>query len=119
MKVIDVHTHLGFDYVFQEDFKLEYLTDELDSQGADVLITQPGSVLDVPRAREQHDAIAAFAARYPDRVYGMANPSPHLAPEDYRAEAARCVRELGFVGLKLNTYAHSAGVGLKPGRLVM
>ncbi len=117
-KVIDVHTHLGFDYVFQEDFRLEYLEDELAAQPVDVLITQPGTVLDLPTAREQHDAVAAFARRYPGRVYGMANPSPHLPAEVYRAEAARCVRELGFVGIKLNTAAHSVGVGLRPGRLV-
>ncbi len=118
MKLIDVHTHLGFDYVFQEDFRVEYLTDELDEHRVDVLITQPSTTVDLATAREQHDAVAAFARSRPGRVYGMANPSPHLREGDYRAEVTRCVRELGFVGVKLNTAAHSVGVGLRPGRLV-
>jgi len=118
VKVIDVHSHLGFDYVFQEDFRPEYLIEELEGQGVDTLITQPATVLDLATAREQHDAVAALAKRFPGRIYGMANPSPHLPEDVYRAEVERCVRELGFVGIKLNTTAHSVGVGLRPGRLV-
>jgi uncharacterized protein len=119
MRIIDVHTHLGFDPVFDVDFTREELAEELTSKGVDALVTQPGTALDIDQARAQHDAIAAFATDFPGRVYGMANPSPHLATNTYRAELARCVRELGFVGVKINTFAHSVGVGLTSGRRVL
>ena len=117
MKIVDVHTHLGNDPVFQHDFTRDELVDQLEHKGIDVLITQPGTVLDMATARAQHDAIARFVADFPGRVFGMANPSPHSDPAEYRDEVARCVRDCGFVGLKLNTFAHSAGIGLPAGRL--
>ena len=118
MRIIDVHSHLGFDPVFQVDFTREELVEELTIKGVDCLIVQPATVLDVDQARAQHDAVARLAAEFPGRVFGMANPSPHFDTPIYRAELTRCVRELGFVGVKINTYAHSVGVGLAPGRRV-
>jgi predicted TIM-barrel fold metal-dependent hydrolase len=37
----------------------------------------------------------------------MASINPHFRPEDYDREATRCVRELGFVGLKMTPIAHA------------
>ena len=118
MPIIDAHAHLGFDAVFQHDFTRAELVAELTGMGVDALILQPATLFDLEGVRAQHDAVAAFAREFPGRVFGMANPSPHLADAIYRAEVARCVRELGFVGVKLNTNAHAAGVGLRAGRLV-
>ena len=55
----------------------------------------------------QHDAIADFVARYPGRFFGMANPNPHLPEGDYRHEVTRCVRDLGFIGVKIHPLAHA------------
>jgi hypothetical protein len=118
MAVIDAHAHLGFDVVFQHDFREAELTAELNSMGVDSLILQPATVFDLASAREQHDEVARFASANSGRVFGMANPCPHLPDDLYREEVKRCVRELGFVGVKLNTNAHSVGVGLAPGRRV-
>jgi predicted TIM-barrel fold metal-dependent hydrolase len=119
VRVVDVHAHLGLDYTFDHDFRREYLVHELEQLGADVLIVQPGTTHDLETARAQHDEIAAFAKAYPGRIYGMANPSPHLPRSDYQAEVARCVRELGFVAVKLHPLAHAVGPDLKAGRLVV
>ena len=118
MPVIDAHAHLGFDIVFQHDFTRADLATELTEMGVDALILQPATLFDLEGIRQQHDAVAEFARDYPGRVFGMANPSPHLPEEVYRAEVSRCVREHGFVGVKLNTNAHAAGVNLRAGRLV-
>jgi predicted TIM-barrel fold metal-dependent hydrolase len=119
VRIIDVHTHLGYDPVFEVDFTRDELAEELTAKSVDALITQPGTVLDIAEARSQHDAIARFTAEFPGRVFGMANPSPHFDTATYRDELTRCVRELGFVGVKINTFAHSVGVGLPPGRRVL
>ncbi len=119
MKVIDAHAHLGWDFTFDHDFPREHLVDELERLGVDALIAQPGTTHDVEGARSQHDAIAALAAEYPGRVFGMANPSPHLRPADYEAEVTRCVRELGFVAVKMHPLAHAVAPDLGPGRRVV
>jgi predicted TIM-barrel fold metal-dependent hydrolase len=119
MRVIDVHAHLGQDYTFDHDFRRESLVEELEKMGVDALVVQPGTTHDVETAREQHDAIATLAKAYPGRVFGMANPSPHLRPDVYEAEVTRCVRELGFVAVKMHPLAHAVGPDLQAGRLVV
>jgi predicted TIM-barrel fold metal-dependent hydrolase len=37
----------------------------------------------------------------------MANPNPHLPHDAYEREVERCVRDLGFVGVKLHPLAHA------------
>ena len=37
----------------------------------------------------------------------MASINPHFRPDDYRAELRRCVKELGFVGVKLTPNGHA------------
>ena len=54
-----------------------------------------------------HDRIAAAAARHPGRLFGMASIDPWWPEADYLAEARRCVRDLGFVALKLHPLGHN------------
>jgi predicted TIM-barrel fold metal-dependent hydrolase len=73
----------------------------------DVQIVQPGTCHDLRTVRGQHhDAIAGLCAEFPGRFFGMANPSPHLPPEVYADEVARCFLELGFTSIKLHPMAH-------------
>ena len=62
-----------------------------------------------PDAVAVHDDIAELASRT-GRVVGIVNINPHQARAAYADEAERCVRELGFVALKL----HSAGHAVDP-----
>lgn len=105
--IIDVHSHLGYDEVFEHDFPADALVAAQERNGVDVTIVQPGSCVLLETVQRQHDAIAALAAQYPGRFVGMANPNPHLSEEVYRREVARCIRDLGFVGLKIHPFAHA------------
>jgi len=116
--IIDAHTHLGCDYVFEEDFSLEDLLTNIDKNRVDVSIVQPGTVLDLKTVIEQHNAIADLSKKMPGRVFGMANPNPHLPRNEYSKEMERCVNELGFVGVKLHPFAHAVNPNKSTGRKV-
>jgi predicted TIM-barrel fold metal-dependent hydrolase len=105
--IIDAHTHLGYDYVFEKEFELEDLVSNMEKNNVDACILQPGTCLDIGKIVQQHDAIAKLSRETPSKIYGMANPNPHLLTKDYRDEIERCVNELGFVGVKLHPFAHA------------
>ena len=108
--IVDVHAHLGYDQVFDENFTEEELW-EAHEAGVDVSIVQPGTCVSLPGVQRQHDVIAELCARHPEEFFGMANPNPHLPTEEYRRELARCVEELGFVGVKMHPLAHAVNPG--------
>ena len=116
MPIVDVHAHLGEDQIFEYEFTREELLQGQTANGVTATIVQPASVTDLTTVRAQHDAIAALAAEFPGRFFGMANPNPRLPEADYFAEVRRCVRELSFVGLKLHTLAHATSPTSRAGR---
>jgi predicted TIM-barrel fold metal-dependent hydrolase len=116
MPVVDVHAHLGEDQIFEYEFTRDELLRGQTGNGVVATIVQPASVADLATVRAQHDAIAALAAEFPGRFFGMAGPNPRLPEADYFAEVRRCVRDLGFVGLKLHTLAHAASPISRAGR---
>jgi predicted TIM-barrel fold metal-dependent hydrolase len=114
--IVDVHVHLGFDYTFDEDFAREEIVEKIDAHGVDVQIVQPGTCHDIETVSQQHNDIASLCNEYIGKFYGMANPSPHLPKEQYDDEVKRCMEELGFVAIKLNTIAHGVNPSTKDGR---
>ena len=114
--IIDVHTHLGYDYVFEEDFSPKELLTNMEKNEVDVSIVQPGTVLDLRTVIEQHNAIADLSKKLPGRIFGMANPNPHLPRDDYCEELERCIKDLGFVGVKLQTLGHGVDPNKSTGR---
>jgi len=113
--LIDVHAHLGYDRVFDEDFTEAEQWHKINEFGVDVTILQPASVHGLQEVQGQHDAIAGLISRHPDRFRGMANPNPHLPDAEYESEVRRCVEQLGFVGIKIHTFAHAVNPGGKDG----
>lgn len=105
--IVDAHAHLGYDTIFDVDFTSEALLRSQADNGLDVTLVQPASAHDLPTVQRYHDAIAELAAAHPGRFRGIANPNPHLPGDAYQAELARCVHELGFVGVKLHPTAHA------------
>jgi len=101
VRVIDAHQHLGTCRVFDADLPAEALLAGLDGAGADLALVMPFP--GAPDAAATHDAIAALGPR----ARGIVNLSPHVGEREYAAEARRCVRELGFVALKLHTVGHA------------
>jgi len=116
--IVDAHAHLGFDEVFDEDFTEADLLASQRDNGIDVTLVQPASVHDLAGVQAQHDAIAALTRRHPGRLYGVANPNPHLPGEAYEQELRRCLATLGFVGVKLHPLAHAVNPLGRHGRRV-
>lgn len=107
--LIDVHAHYGHDYVFDEDDFDDTLLYWCDKCSVDHAIIQPC----IPRPYikdtiEIHDAIYALVKAHGRRFSGMASIDPHFRPEDYERELTRCVKELGFVGVKITPIGHAA-----------
>jgi predicted TIM-barrel fold metal-dependent hydrolase len=105
--IIDAHTHLGYDYAFEKEFLLDELLINMKRNKIDACVLQPGTCLDLEQVVNQHNTIAELSQRMPGKIYGMANPNPHLASLDYKNELSRCVNDLGFVGVKLHPFAHA------------
>ncbi|MBS7656607.1 MAG: amidohydrolase family protein [Candidatus Bathyarchaeia archaeon] len=105
--IIDAHAHLGYDYVFEEDFILENLVSKIKQNKVDISIVQPGTVLDLKGVIKQHNAIAKLSKKMSGKILGMANPNPHLPTEIYCRELRRCIKDLRFVGVKLHPLAHA------------
>lgn len=110
--IIDVHAHLGYDFVFDEEITEDYLISWTDKYKIDISIVQPMICRPyLEDTMEVHDRIYRLMCKYPGRFLGMASINPHFRPEDYRAELTRCVKELGFKGVKITPIAHAAHPG--------
>ena len=108
MRIIDCHAHLGHDQVFDHDFAAEELLAAYDAHGVQGAIVQPALCRPyLEQVRAYHDAVADLCRRHPGRFWGMASMMPHFYPEDLERELTRCVRELGFVAIKLTPIGHA------------
>jgi hypothetical protein len=116
--IVDAHAHLGYDGIFDDDFTEADLVESQVRNGIDLTLVQPGTEHDLPGIKRQHDAIADLIARHPGRFRGIANPNPHLPGTAYETEVERCVKELGFVGIKLHPFAHAVNPLGRHGRRV-
>ena len=105
MPVIDAHSHLGEDRVFDLDSSEEWLLGGMNDNHIDISRVQPYPGAN--SARATHDRIAALAKEHPGRIFGIASINPHQDRDDYFNELSRAVKELGFVGVKLHTIGHA------------
>ena len=105
MPVIDAHSHLGECRVFGLDSSEEYLLGGWNDNDIDIGLVQPYPGAN--SAHDTHDRIAQMAKDNPGRIFGIASINPHQDAQDYFNELSRCVKELGFVGVKLHTIGHA------------
>lgn len=115
-KIIDTHAHLGECCVFGMVSTEEDIIRRMDENGVDATIVQP-----YPGAKDflkQHDEIATLCKKYPGRFFGLASLSPHIGRDRYQREVERCIKELGFVGVKLHTIGHGVNPLSEDGDLV-
>jgi predicted TIM-barrel fold metal-dependent hydrolase len=103
--VIDSHQHLGRSMFSNVTTTEEDLLRAMDRHGVDVALVMPQPSLE--ETRGVHDAIARSVGRNRGRLFGMASISPWWPEADYLAEARRCVRDLGFVAIKLHPLGHN------------
>ena len=117
--IIDAHAHLGTDLVFDEVREEADILKKMGEHKVDVTIVQPmfGAVY-MGDIRAIHDRIYKFAQAHPKRIYGVASMTPLIPEADYYDEARRCVKELGFVGIKLHPAAHGTSPTSKRGEMV-
>jgi len=116
INIIDVHAHLGYDYVFDHDFKKEDLLYNLEHNNVVKTIVQPALARPyMDDVKKYHDDIAALCREHPDNFYGMASISPHFRPEDLSAELSRCINDLGFIAIKLTPIGHACSPSSKDG----
>ena len=110
--IIDAHAHLGIDLVFEEVRTEAEIMAAMDANKVDATILQGmyGHIY-LDEIKENHDRIARLAEQNPRRIFGMVTMIPYLHDADFYNEAKRCVKELGFVGMKL----HPMAFGCSPG----
>ena len=108
MKIIDAHVHMGWDVVFDEGQNEEEILSTNQGAGVAGAVVQPFITRPyIEKNREIHDRIFKFCENSKGDYYGLASVNPHFEPEEYVAEATRCVKELDFVGLKITPIAHA------------
>ncbi len=106
--IIDAHVHLGEDVVFDEEVTERELIEFSKRYGVDGGIVQPYLCRPyLEDTRAIHDRIHRFTRDTERKWWGMASINPHFRPEDYDAEARRCIGELGFVGIKITPIGHA------------
>lgn len=105
MRIIDSHTHLGVSRLSESVYTEAMQLESQKKWGVDVSI-----VLPIPKSpggpAAAHDEIFKLCQNNPGRFYGVLDLDPSMADDAYWAEAERCVKKLGFVGVKLHTYFH-------------
>jgi hypothetical protein len=114
--IIDAHAHLGYDCVFDWEINEKELVDCCNSNDIDVAIVQP--MINRPYIEDTikiHDRIHRFCKTYSGRFWGMASINPHFKLDDYEKEAIRCIKDLGFVALKINPQGHAVHPSSKDG----
>ncbi len=112
--IIDTHAHYGHDYVFDEDNYDDTLLYYYNKYKIDYAIIQPS----IPRpyideTAKIHDEIYNLCQKHNNRFFGMASINPLFKPEDYDAELTRCIKKLGFVGVKITPIGHAAHPALE------
>ena len=105
MDIVDTHGHLGPSPGGQGETHEHEVLAAMAAHGVSMTLVMPQSLQADERAA--HDRVAAFAAAHPGRIAGMASISPLWSDQDYLREARRCVRDLGFVAIKLHPSSYA------------
>jgi len=103
--IVDAHTHLGHCRVFDLNDSEEDLLNSMDSNQIDVSLVQPYP--GAPSSTEVHDRIYSMSQKNSHRIFGIASINPHQDSDLYFSELSRCVKNLGFVAVKLHTIGHA------------
>ena len=104
MKIIDSHGHLGVSKLSGHAITENDLLQAMEEHSVDMTLVMPHAITD--DTVTAHDAVADLCQRHPERFRGIVNLSPLWDEADYRETATRYVRDLGFVGIKLNPMQH-------------
>lgn len=104
--IIDPHVHLGHDTTFDSNRTEDEIINTMDEVGIGASILQPAQYMTLADFKTCHTRIYDFSLKHPGRIFGLFASSPHYDEDLYRAEAQRCVKKLGFVGIKICPHTH-------------
>ena len=105
MIIVDAFTHLGECRVYDQNVAEYEITYNLNDNRVSTAIVAPFPA--PPNTAQVHDQIADLGRRNPGRVFGLANVNPHIDRDRVHREVERCVRQLGFVGVVVDTFGHA------------
>lgn len=108
MIIVDAYCHIGECRVYDLSVAEGDIVEALTSNRVSAVILQPFP--GAPNPALVHDMIAELGSRYPGRVFGLANCNPHINRDTYYQEVERCVHQLGFIGITMDT----AGFAVNP-----
>ena len=103
MKIIDAHTHLGGSRVTFNGPTEEDQIKTMKRYNIDGIFSIPLPE-PYPDSHTVHDQIYRFTQDNPGRVWGVADMNPRHDEDEYVKEITRCVKELGFIAIKLHPY---------------
>lgn len=105
IKIIDTHMHLGVSKFSGVSTSEEDITNALDKYGIEAAFVMPQPTLE--NVFDVHTAIGKMMEKYPNRIFGMTSLDPWLEEEIYVNEVERCIKQMGFVALKLHPLGHN------------
>jgi len=104
LRIVDAYCHVGDCRIYELSVTESDVVDALNASRVSAAILQPFPGTNPALV---HDRIAELGAKHPGRIYGVASANPHIHRDRYHQEIERCVRELGFVGVALDTFGHA------------
>lgn len=117
--IVDIHTHLGVDRVFDCVMTEENILTTMKKNRIDVSIVQPNfGTVEMESMKANHDQIYKMTQEYTGKIFGMATVNPHVSKKAYKEEISRCIKDLGFVGIKLHPFAQACAPNSKDGYMV-
>lgn len=105
IKIIDTHMHLGISKFSGVSTTEEDLIKAMDKFGIAIGFVMPQPTLE--NVFDVHTHIANIMKKYPKRIYGMVSLDPWLEEGVYVKEVERCIKQFGFVAIKLHPLGHN------------
>ncbi len=116
MKIFDSHAHLGQDCVFDVEVNEQELIEIYDQYKITGALIQPFICRPyLEDTKGIHDRIFQLMGKFPSKFHGMISINPHLRHADVEEECTRCVKLLGFKGLKIAATAWGVSPSSKDG----
>ncbi|WP_240419219.1 amidohydrolase family protein [Paenibacillus periandrae] len=105
LPIIDTHVHLGTSKFSGVTTTETELLESMESNGVATSLVMPQPTLE--NIDDVHENIGRLAIEHPGKFYGIASLDPWMKEEPYVLRLEKCVKELGFIAVKLHPYGHN------------
>jgi predicted TIM-barrel fold metal-dependent hydrolase len=114
--IVDSYCHVGECRIYDQTVYDYEIVDALNTNRVSAMIVRPFP--GAPNPAKVHDQIADLASKNPGRIFGLGMANPHIDRDRYHREMERCVKDLGFVGVILDTFGHAVNPNGHDGQTV-